>query len=100
MNPSVDFFDSIITLSSVVLFAKFVTHRTRIQATVTGFVHGWHIACLSLSALALVLSSGALLDGNKPPWYLHVGAGSAAGLAVIILIVDGLIDDNSRRVGS
>lgn len=82
MNTSVDFFNAIVTLSSVVLFAKFVTHRSRRQSLPTR-LRRLHVTCVMSSIGALTFAFVSLeLERDAPPMAAclgcraHVGIGS------------------------
>jgi glucan phosphoethanolaminetransferase (alkaline phosphatase superfamily) len=97
VNTSVDFFNAIVTLASVVLFAKFVTHRTRNREVVTVGLHWWHVGCVVLSIVAIALALIGLGRERNPPSWLHILSATVAAVAVAILVIDGLGDDNTRR---
>jgi hypothetical protein len=95
MNTSVDFFNDILTVSSVILFAKFVTHRNR-HGPFTSRTHIWHIISVAASALAIVVSLvGAELEADPPP-PIHFIAVAAMAVGVVVLLVDVLSDDGDR----
>lgn len=95
MNASVDFFNAIVTLSSVVLFAKFVTHRTRRQSLTTR-LRRLHVTCVMSSIGALTFAFVSLeLERDPPPW-LHVSAAVLMSASVLILVFDALCDDRKQ----
>ena len=95
-NTSVDFFASIVALSSIMLFTKFVTHRTRDRSVkASPRLHIWHVACIVASSFAAGLALIAL-ELENPSQYLHIATAALVAIAAVILVLDGLIDDSKR----
>src|SRR4051794_2314728 len=95
-NQSADFFTNIVTISSIVLFAKFVTHRHRSNGF-SSAIHAWHLACIVLCVLAIVSGLAGTVLRSEPPWPLHVLALVSVAGAMTILLVDSLISDGKLR---
>ncbi len=55
VNTSNDFFNNVVTLSSIVLFAKFVTHRSR-RGLAGWTTYGIHAVCIVCSVVAITLA--------------------------------------------
>lgn len=92
-NTSTDFLAAVVALSSIVLFAKFVTHRTRDTREVTKGVNTLHVVCTGLSVVALVCAFiGLELEESPPLWFDITAAVSMAG-ALTILVGDALRND-------
>jgi peptidoglycan/LPS O-acetylase OafA/YrhL len=93
VSASVDFFNDVATVSSLVLFAKFVTHRTRSEFDVKAY--RWHKACAISSLIALVIAFVGV-GMTAPLWPLGGASASAMLVAVLILLHDVLEDDSKR----
>lgn len=98
MNSSVDFFAAVVALSSVMLFTKFVTHRTRDESQpVSRRLHCLHVFCVLASGVAAGFALyGLEIDDADPPLWLHVVTYIAVAIAGLILVWDGLAGDKKR----
>jgi len=95
VNTSADFFNDIVRVAIVIVFAKFVTHHNR-HGPRTGDIYGWHLASVGLSVLAVAIGlAGAEFENDPDPW-IHLVAAAAMTGGVVILLVDVLADDWRR----
>lgn len=85
-------------MSIVLVFAKFVTHRSR-RGLTTFSTHGWHLACVGFSVIAVALGLVSAELETDPAWWLHLLAAGAMTAGVVILLVDMLADDGRRVRG-
>lgn len=94
-NTSVDFFTNIVTVSIVLVFAKFVTHHNR-RGPTTGWTHAWHLVCVIVSVAAVAMGlAGVELETDPDPWF-HILAAAAMAAGIIILLADVLANDWQR----
>jgi heme/copper-type cytochrome/quinol oxidase subunit 3 len=96
-----DFFAAIVTVGSVTIFTKFMTHRTRKnKGEVNLCAHIWrgivHTMCVSASLFAMGFALWGLAKGHESQWLEIVAATTLLG-ALLILIIDGVADDFRRR---
>jgi hypothetical protein len=96
VSAPVDFFSSVVTLSSVVLFAKFVTHRTRSHFDQKA--DRWHRLCAYSCVGALLLAFAGIARGDAfwMSWLLAGLSATTLAFAVFILLRDVLGDDRGR----
>jgi len=85
-----------VAVSSVLLFAKFVTHRTRLKHTRRAA--GWHTVCVVCSAGAVIVALAGVAVGDQTPlsWSLACVSAFAMVAAMVILLCDALVDDRKR----
>jgi undecaprenyl pyrophosphate phosphatase UppP len=95
MNTSADFFNDIITVAIVIVFAKFVTHHNRHSPRTTS-IYRWHALSVGLSVLAVVLGLVGVELETDPHPSIHIVAAAAMAGGVVILLVDVLVDDWRR----
>jgi hypothetical protein len=95
MNTSADFFNDIITVAIIIVFAKFVTHHNRHGRRTAG-TYWWHLASVVLSVLAVVMGLAGAEFETDPDLWIHVVAVGAMAGGVVILLVDVLVDDWRR----
>lgn len=99
MNVPGNFFDDVVTMASVMLFAKFVTHRTR--SDFTARANTWHMVCVSCCVSAIVLAfAGVVIGSSWALGLLLVGSTLAMLLALAILLWDVLVDDRKQVADS
>jgi hypothetical protein len=92
---SLDFFDGAAAICVVVLFAKFVTHRTRggPANSPAVLVHG---LCLALAALGLVAALIGTETESDWVWlHLFVWVGTLG--SIVLLLADGLWTDLAKH---
>lgn len=84
------------TLASVMLFAKFITHRTRSHFDVEA--DQWHRACVysCVGALLLAFAGIARTDPCWLSWLLAGLSAAATAFGGWILLRDVLVDDRGR----
>jgi peptidoglycan/LPS O-acetylase OafA/YrhL len=93
MGAPVDLFNGVVAVSPVMLFAKFVTHRTR--STFDAKANRWHEACVFASLGALLFAFiGVTCRGH--PWWLAVLSALSLAIAILVLVFDALSDDGKR----
>jgi hypothetical protein len=96
-----DFFAAIVTVGSVTIFTKFMVHRSRKnKREINGCAHWvrgvFHAVCVLLSGVAMGFALWGLAQRQESQT-LEMIAAATLGVALLILIVDGVADDFRRR---
>jgi hypothetical protein len=99
MEPVDDLLTGVLTVASIVVFAKFVTHRTRATSPDRALLMqlALHVTCVLCSGAALTLALLGLMQPGQPSKSVAVAAMSLVGVAVLILVGEGLYDDIAGR---
>lgn len=87
-----DFYNNIAAVAAVLMFAKFVTHRTR-KGQKPGserWLFGFHFIGVAAAAVAILVALSATADGATDSRILEW---VSLGLSGLILVVDVLVDD-------
>lgn len=92
-NTSTDFLAAVVVLSSIVLFAKFVTYRTRDTREVTKGISALHVVCTGMSVVALVCAFIGLELEESPLLWFDITAAGFMAVALTILVGDALRND-------
>jgi hypothetical protein len=96
-NPySADFFNNIAAVCVVLLFAKFVTHRSRTPGGRQTGVLVLHVVCVVAAAVGTVFALIATVRQSAAPG-LTVTAWVSLGVAGLTLMFDVLWDDIRRH---
>jgi hypothetical protein len=101
MEPIDDLLTGVLTVASIVVFAKFATHRTRATSPDRALPMQlvFHVTCVLCSSAALTLALVGLMQPGDPSRPLAVTALSLVGVSVLILVGEGLYDDIAGRAG-
>jgi hypothetical protein len=92
---SADFFNNVAAVSMVLIFAKFVTHRSRSgprSGRARRIAAGLHVVCVVAAVVSLVIALAAT-ELQSDHMLLHVLAWVSLGIASAVLIGDVLWED-------
>jgi cytochrome bd-type quinol oxidase subunit 2 len=98
MTNSPDLFNGVITVASVVLFAKFITHRTREGgvAKADPTARWMHYLCVACCGVALCLAFAGLGWRDDALSWLGATSSAVVAAATALLLIDVLKADASK----